>query len=243
MTFRQSIEIHAGDLSDFSDGELGLALGEAVMLAYAALPDSLILEVGFEPSVLYDTNQGLDVSDKVVLYVVRYNATGQKKTCLEVSPLLFDDYSDTNSIYEATKEDPVYTIKKTDGVPTLVVAPQVTGTGTTDGSNNTASIFYSGNRQNYQDELDETSITTINSKLYRWIKLTASMFVLGYKLRDAVLEEEDSELVQLLQSQMQLIKGQIDAEQSRLFKQESTAMDNQSFEQTENPTRGKPTMR
>ena len=71
----------------------------------------------------------------------------------------------------------------------------------------------------------------------------SALLVLSYKLRDAALEEEDTELAQLVQMQMGLLKGQVDSELARLNKEEKSAGNDQGVEQMSNPSRGKPTQR
>ena len=247
MSFRSDIAIHAGDLSDITESELGEALSKAINYAYSTLPDSILLAKTWPPINLYAGQTTANVDPYNVFSVIRLNSDRQIKPCIEVSQLMFDDYIDSNSVYFATEEDPVYTIKSVlldaAQVQTLVVAPAVTGAFA--GDANTAKAFYrfsitSSSAANY---LDTGTIDHLESKTYPWIVLTAALFILGFKLREAILEEEDQELSQLMQTQMQLIKGQIDAETSRLMGEESVALDDKALQQIENPTKGRPTQR
>lgn len=239
MSIRTDIEMYAGDISEYSDNELGHQLGQAVANAYSALPDSLLIESTTSPIILDTTNTSADISNKTIIYVTRLNASSKRKLCLEVNPLHWDKYSDTGSIYRATIENPVYTITNNAGVPTLEVAPVVTG----DTLANTAKIYWRSSNDNLSSQLDDENIANFPVKARRFVLLNTALGVMSLKLKDATTEEEDGELAQLIQMNMQVLKSLLDSEMFRLKREESTPFDDQALQQMEEPTKGKSTKR
>ena len=61
-----------------------------------------------------------------------------------------------------------------------------------------------------QEYLDGVQITNFPNKALRFAVLNTSLLVLGLKLNTAALEEEDTELVQLVTAAMQTNKGLLD---------------------------------
>ncbi len=244
MSIRTDLTLYAGDISEFSDTELGQALALATNLSYSGLPDSLMLENTFTPITLSASQLSVNFASKTVIYVTRYDGAGKKRLCIEANPLHWDDYTDSNSIYYATKENPMFCIINDGGVPALQVAPSPNGDGTGDPSTkDKALVYWRPTHYDLSEFLDSNSIDNYPSEALKYLILSAALIVLGYKLRDASLEEEDSELAQLVQMQMQSVKGLVDSERARLNSEEASAGNDQGPEQIANPAKGKPTQR
>ena len=241
MSLRSEIEFYAGSVEDITEAELGKALAQAVNLSYQALPDALMHETGFAPIQLYGDSSSVDFSSKTILYVKRHDSNGKERICIEVNPMKWDDYKDPKSIYYATKHNPVYSVKNINNIPVLQVAPEPTGA---DGSYiDTAYAYWRPTYTNLSSQLDSNFVTNFPQEAHNYVVMTASMLTIGYKLRDIILEEEDSELAQLIQIQMNSLKGQIDSERARLTGEEKGPLNEQSLEQIADPTQGRPTQR
>tara|TARA_R110002020_G_scaffold110582_3_gene255362 strand:+ start:3071 stop:3796 length:726 start_codon:yes stop_codon:yes gene_type:complete len=241
VSIRTDIEIYSGDLSEFSDIEIGKALAQGVNLSYQALPDSLMQEQSFPPVQLNVDNVAVDFSSKTVLHVKRYDGNGKERICIEVSPLKWDDYSDNSSIYCATKHNPVYAVKNVNNIPVLMVAPDLTGAANS--AIDTAFAYWRPTYLNLESQLDNVLLDNFPQEANTYAIYSAAILILGFKLKNAALEEEDTELAQLIQMQMQSVKGQLDAERNRLNKEEKGGLNEESIEQIADPTQGKPTQR
>ena len=241
MSIRTDIEMYAGDVSDISDSELGRSLAQAVNLAFNALPDALMHETTIEPIELNADTSSVDFTSKTLLHVKRYDSNGKERICIEANPMKWDDYSDINSIYYATKHNPVFTVKNVNNNPVLQVAPAPTGVANT--TIDTAIAYWRPTYQSLQSQLDDVTIINFPQEAHTYAILSAAIIVLGLKLREAALEEEDSELSQLIQMQMQSVKGQLDAERNRIGLEEQGPLNDQSLDQIADPTKGRPTQR
>ena len=241
MSIRTDLETYAGDLTEITDSELGKHLAQSVNNAYSVLPDSLLIESTLTPVKLYTGSATASMQNRTVIYVTRTNASSKRKLCLEVNPLHWSKYDDSDSIYKATKENPVYTVINESGIPTVSVLPAPTGA-----SNATAEIAYVYWRpyiNNLSDELDNAQIDNFPVSALKYVILNTSMFIMAQKLQLATLEEEDQELAGLIQQNLQLLNAQMDAELQRLKREESTPFDDQAIQQMEEPTKGKSTKR
>jgi hypothetical protein len=128
-------------------------------------------------------------------------------------------------------------------MPVLRVAPLPVGSSNVVDLKSKALVYWRPTLYNMSDILDSSLIPNFPVNALKWVILSASMLVMSVKLRNINLEEEDNELSQLAQTQMMIIKGNLDAEQTRLNREEGAPMGDLSIDQIEDPSRGKPTQR
>ena len=241
MSIRTDIAVHAGSLEDVTDAELGISLAQATNLSYSALPDSLMQQTTVSPIELHGGNLSVNVVGKTVLSVTRSDDDGNEHICIEANPLKWSDYTDSSSIYYATKHTPSFTIKQVNGAPVLQVAPSPDGP--TLSGINTAKVVWRTTHQNLESELDNQFVSNYPTNAHRYLMLATAMIVLGVKLREIILEEEDAELSQLVQQQMSSVNGMMQAEATRLGSEEKSPLNEQSIDQIADPSRGRPTQR
>ena len=241
MSIRTDIELYAGDLEEFSDSEIAKHLQLAVNNAYSALPDSLLIETTGTPTKLHADTQSSVIQNQTVIYVTRKDDSGNRRLALEVNPLHWAKYSDTSSIYLATKENPVYTILNESGFPTISVLPLPTGASNTE--NNVAYVYKRPHQVNLTNQLDNEQIENFPLGGLKFVILNAAIYILGHKLQIATLDEEDTELANLIQMNLQSVGQVMNNELSRLKREESSPFDDLAIQQMEEPAKGKSTKR
>tara|TARA_R100000781_G_scaffold71233_1_gene44646 strand:- start:2239 stop:2925 length:687 start_codon:yes stop_codon:yes gene_type:complete len=191
------------------------ALETACAEVIDALPDSYLLKYAVKPVNLHAGNDdtGFPTSGKRTLRVIRKDAGGTKRVCQEVDIDAFEEMQDTDSIYYPTRHSPVYTFDATSGITYLKILPELTGGA---GFANSADVFFIS----YPSGSDLTptagSVDGLPNEVEHAIALKASIYILQTKISDAVQDEEDDEMLNMLQVQLQSLMAMYTAELSRL---------------------------
>jgi hypothetical protein len=241
VSIRSDLKQYAGDLSEFDDSVLGRELGVAANMAYHQLPDQVLLEKTYPVGHLNVGAETLNAESKTIIAVLRKDGNGAEKVCIEINPLLYDEQIQDASIYQPTVGTPGYTVKEINNLPILHVFPVVTGLR---GANHSAKVYWRPTISNWAEYLDASVIPYFPDKGIYWLTLNTAAQIVHLKMNDAIMEDEDMELVQLLTMSLQAIKGRLDAESRRLNIEESAAFNELALEQIANPAKGrKPTER
>jgi hypothetical protein len=161
-------------------------------------------------SSIIDTNSGLDVGGANILSVVREaNTDGSSdgstswRNCRQVPASMQSRVVDTNSLHFASIYNPVYIIDDNGKVNVYPVAS----------SNNGYKVFYVNNVPT--DETNEVSLTQAhadikwfpNDKIYL-VVIYAAIKTLEAKMAEFAIDEEDTELVQAITSNLTSLKQQ-----------------------------------
>ena len=191
------------------------ALETACVEVIDALPDSYLLKFAVKPVSLHSANEdtGFPTSGRKTIRVVRKDSGNVKRVCQEVDIDAFEEMKDTNSIYHPTRHSPIYTLDATSGTTYLKILPQLTGGA---GSANSADVFYISYPSGSDLSSTANSIDGLPNEAEHAVALKASIYILQTKISDAVQDEEDDEMLNMLQVQLQSLMAMYTAEMSRL---------------------------
>ena len=147
------------------------------------------------------------VTNKVVLRVIRQDGTsGPWRDCMQVNEVDFKTkYQDDNSTYKATKLTPVWAVVR----DSLTIEPAPTDT-----SPGNVYIF-SYPTTDWASSNDEY-FTGMPTELEQAILFRAAMNIVQSYISNAVQDDEDAELLQLLQAQSAYLQTQLQTETQRL---------------------------
>ena len=197
------------------------ALETACAEVIDTLPDSLLLQYAVAPTAIDSTNPDTDFASegKRVLRVIRrqnqyaHDGDGIYRVCQEVDIDAFEEMKDTNSIYHPTPHSPIYTIDPGDGTSYLKILPEINS------SAKDAKVYYIA----YPTGADidaGTGVDGLPNEVEHAIALKASVYILQTLVSDAVQDEEDEEMLNMLQTQLQSLIAMYTAELARLTKGE-----------------------
>jgi hypothetical protein len=205
-------DLISSDYTDFnSEADL---FNAAVAEVVDSMPIELLLKYSIAPQALTDNNGWNAIEEKKVLLITRKDATsGYHRECLSVSVQDFERARDANSIYLATKHSPVYGYDNTTTTTILDVLPDPT-------SDEPANIYYFAYPTT--DVTGEDNIAGLPDECHQAIILKACINILSAFVSNAVQDEEDSEILAMLSSQIQTLKEAYTDEMIR-FSEQGTA--------------------
>tara|TARA_R100000152_G_C6781975_1_gene217835 strand:+ start:2838 stop:3524 length:687 start_codon:yes stop_codon:yes gene_type:complete len=187
------------------------------------LPIDLLMKYSRTPGVLESNSEWL-VEGRKILKVTRIDAdsNGIERECKEVDRAGFAVAGDSNSIYNATVYSPIYHHDTANaGAATLKILPAPTVP-------QKGKIWYFSYVADGTDTIGMTA-TTLNStyflpsELIHAVTLKSCVNILKAYIGNQVQDEEDSELMQMIQAQTQLLEKDYLTEMQRFTGQEAQA--------------------
>ena len=178
----------------------------------------LLLKYSRTPGALTESSTWL-VEDRKILKVTRVDANsgGIERECAYTDSVAFSKAQDSTSLSYATVYSPVYTFDdKNDGAASLTIFP------TPNASGQTGRIWYFAYALATTD-LTGVTTATLNANYYmpseimHSIVLKSCINILQSYMSDQIQDEEDSEIVQLLQAQIQGLQQDYQQEVSRFM--------------------------
>lgn len=198
------------DLINAAFNEVADMLSVDLLMKYSAASQSVTSAAsGTEGS-------GYSIEDKKILKVTRVdaNSNGIERECELVDRVRFSESKDTNSIYNATVYSPVYNVNGNTAAAEVLIFPHCNDTG------QSGRIFYFAYATNSTD-LTAITAATLNtshflpSNLIHAIVLKACINILTSYISNQVQDEEDTEMLQLITSQLQSLQASFQAEMTR----------------------------
>ena len=181
----------------------GDMINEAINEVIDILPIDLLLKYSNSPTEI-TSSSGTMHDGYRILKVTRVDSDsgGIERDCKKLSQTEFAAASDSGSIYEATAFSPVYTVDASSSTSSLKILPDCNGSGQTGKIYRTRYVV---------DSYDSTLLTgtTLRTGIYlphttmHAITLKACINLLSSYLSNQVQDEEDSEMVQMIQVQIQ----------------------------------------
>ena len=215
-TFADRItDLISSDYIDFgSEGDL---FNAAVAEVADSMPGELLLKYTVDPIDLdASPTTWTSVAANKVLLVTRLDASGGfNRECLPLSIQDFEKAKDSSSIYFATKHSPVYAYLTDAGTTALNILPVPDNT-------ETAKVYYFAYPSTDLIAASANTISGLPDECYQAIVLKACINILGAFISNAVQDEEDSEILAMLSSQIQTLKEAYTDEMLR-FSEEGTA--------------------
>ena len=185
---------YEGDLINAAINEIADMVSVDLLLKYSPAPTTVT------------SATGVAIEDKKILKVTRIQSNGGvERECLPLERTAFDAATDSGSIYKATTFSPVYKIHSDNAASTVVIHPSCTNGG------QEGKIFYF---PYVADSADSTGITqaTVNTTLYlpsniiHAIVLKSCVNILKAYISNQVQDEEDTEMMQMVSTQSQLLE-------------------------------------
>ena len=183
------------------------------------MSDFLLLKHSRTPGVLTSASEWL-VEGRKILNVTRVDAdsSGVERLCTYVDRTKFSSAQDSNSIHYATVYSPVFHLdSENDGAATLKIIPTPT-------TPQKGRIWYfqyvTGAVPSDITDLTETTINTtiyLPSNSIHAIALKSAINILQAYISDFVQDEEDSEMLQMIQAQLQGLKAEFQQEIARFM--------------------------
>ena len=197
---------YSGDLMNAAINEIADMISEDLLLKYSRTPGVL------------EANTEWLVESRKILKVTRIDAdsSGIERECRYFDRVAFSVAQDSNSIHYATVYSPVYHLDSANaGAATLKIMPVPT-------TPQKGKIWYF---QYITDGTDSTAITqtSVNSTLYlpndliHAIALKSSINILQSYISNFIQDEEDSEMLQMIQTQLQGLKAEFQQEIARFM--------------------------
>jgi hypothetical protein len=201
-----TIPTNEGDLINSAINEVADMMSEDLLLKHSRTPGVL------------EANTEWLVENRKILKVTRIDAdsSGVERECIYLDRAAFSAAQDSNSLYYATVNSPVYHLDTANaGAATLKIMPVPT-------TPQKGKIWYF---QYVADSTDSTTITQtlVNSTLYlpndliHAIALKSSINILQAYISNFIQDEEDSEMLQMLQAQLQGLKAEFQQEIARFM--------------------------
>ena len=202
----EAIADYSGDLINAAINEIADMVSEDLLLKYSRTPGVL------------EANTEWLVENRKILKVTRIDAdsSGVERECIYLDRVAFSAAQDSNSLYYATVNSPVYHLDTAnDGAATLKIMPVPT-------TPQKGKIWYF---QYVADSTDSRAITQtlVNGTLYlpndliHAIALKSSINILQAYISNFVQDEEDSEMLQMIQAQLQGLKAEFQQEIARFM--------------------------
>jgi hypothetical protein len=191
------------DLINAAFNEVADNVSEDLLLKYSPAPTTVT------------SASGVSIEDKKILSVTRIDANGGvERACSILGRTEFSEATDSNSIYYATVYSPIYKIHSDNAASTLVIFPNC------DSSGQEGKIFYFPYATNSTD-LTAITAATLNTSHYlpsnaiHAVVLKSCMNILQSYISNQIQDEEDSELLQMVQAQLQGLETNYTSEVSR----------------------------
>ena len=173
------------------------------------LPYELLLKYAVNPIDLDEsTPTWTTVEGKKVLLVTRLDDSSPRlaQECKPVSIQDFEKAKDANSIYLATKYNPVYAYITDAGNTVLTILPEPI-------VHEDVKVYYFAYLTS--DQAGSTAITGFPTEAHQAVVLKAAINILQAYISDFVQDEEDMEMQQMLSGQIQSLQAQYQMEISR----------------------------
>ena len=204
-----TIPTNAGDLINAAINEVADMMSEDLLLKYSRTPGVL------------EANTEWLVEDRKILKVTRTDAdsSGIERECVYLDRAAFSAAQDSNSLYYATVNSPVYHLDSANaGAATLKIMPVPT-------TPQKGRIWYF---QYVTGSLPDGTITDlaevqVNTHLFmpsnsmHAIALKSSINILQSYVSDFVQDEEDQEMVQMIQAQIKGLQFDFQQEMTRFM--------------------------
>ena len=202
---------YSGDLINAAINELADMVSEDLLIKYSKTP-----------GVLQSNSEWL-VENRKILKVTRVdaNSNGVERECTYVDRNSFSLASDSSSIHYATKYSPIYHIDTAnDGGATLKILPEP-------GNDQKGRIWYFSYVINGADNtgINQASVNTslyLPDNLIHAIALKSSINILQAYISNQIQDEEDSEMLQMVQSQVQGLEKDFQREITRFMDESGT---------------------
>jgi hypothetical protein len=177
--------------------------------------EDLLLKYSKTPGVLQSNSEWL-VEDRKILKVTRVDSDtgGIERECNPVDRQTFAMAGDSGSIYYATVHSPIYHFdSENDGAATLKILPEP-------GSTQRGKIWYFSYATNSTD-LSAITYATLNTSHYlpgtliHSIVLKSCINILNAYISNFIQDDEDTELAQLVGTQIQSLQTSFEKEMAR----------------------------
>jgi hypothetical protein len=204
-----TIPTNAGDLINSAINEVADMMSEDLLLKHSRTPGVL------------EANTEWLVENRKILKVTRIDAdsSGIERECRYFDRAAFSVAQDSSSIHYATVYSPVYHLDSANaGAATLKIMPVPT-------TPQKGKIWYFQYVTGATPDVDITDLdeTTINTEVFlpsnsmHAIALKSSINILQAYISDFVQNEEDSEMLQMIQAQLQGLKAEFQQEIARFM--------------------------
>lgn len=197
-------------ISDFYSTDIVADLDAAYTSAVAHIVDTVPAALLLKEQVAGDietftASEEVDVKGKKVLQITRIDDSGTERWCSPANPTDYSIALETDSIFQATEWNPIYTILAGGAVsaaPTALSAGQAT----------------LGKVYCFDYPLVIPATTTIPglpNELIQAVVLKSAINLLQTYIGNAVQEEEDTEIMQLVQGQIGQYENALNSELTR----------------------------
>ena len=177
------------------------------------LPVEILIKYSRTPGQLTSNSEWL-TEDRKILQVTRIDANtgGIERICTEVNRARFAVAGDSGSIYEATAHSPIFHHDTANaGAGTLKILPEPT-------ASQIGKIWYFAYASGDNTAITQASLNTslyMPSNLIHAIALKSSVNILKAYISNQVQDEEDSEMVSMVNAQIQVLEKDFLSEMQR----------------------------
>lgn len=193
------------DLINAAFNEIADNIKPELLLKYSAAPTTVT------------SSSGVSIEDKKILKVTRIDANGGvERECKLLNRTEFSIATDSTSIHYSTVYSPIYKIHSDNTASTLVIFPNC------DNSGQEGKIWFFSYALASTD-LSGITTATLNtthfmpSEIMHSLVLKSCINILQAYMSNQIQDEEDSEIVQLLQAQIQGLQQDYQQEFSRFM--------------------------
>jgi hypothetical protein len=193
------------DLINAAFNEIADNIKPELLLKYSAAPTTVT------------SSSGVSIEDKKILKVTRIDANGGvERECKLLNRTEFSIATDSTSIHYSTVYSPIYKIHSDNTASTLVIFPNC------DSSGQEGKIWFFSYALASTD-LSGITTATLNtthfmpSEIMHSLVLKSCINILQAYMSNQIQDEEDSEIVQLLQAQIQGLQQDYQQEFSRFM--------------------------
>ena len=179
-------------------------------------PPELLLKYAVDPSDLDENTTTLTtVEGKKVLLVTRLDDSSPRlaQECKPVSIQAFEKAKDANSIYLATKYNPVYAYITDGGTTALTILPEPI-------VHEDVKVYHF--TYTTISDLAVSTIAGLPNELENAVVLKACINILQTYISDFVQDEEDAELQQMIMVQIKTLSVSFEKEMARYMEQDAT---------------------
>jgi hypothetical protein len=181
-----------------------------------SMKSELLLKYSVAPTTV-TSSSGVSIEDKKILKVTRIDSNGGvERECKLLERTEFSVATDSTSIHYATVYSPVYKLHSDNAASTLVIFPNC------DGSGQEGKIWLFSYALGSTDLTGETTATLntdyyMPSEVMHALVLKSCINILQAYTSNQVQDEEDSEIVALLQGQLQGLQNDYQQEMIRFM--------------------------
>ena len=215
------IELIGSDYSTIASNSYIDLFNAAISEVADMIPSELLLKYAVDPidlsnspdSWTHDGTAGGPEGKKILLVLRKDSSGGIRRECIPVSISDYYRAMDTGSIYLATNYTPIYAYVTNGGNTTISLFPLPT-------ADETAMIHYFAYLT--ADQTGNSTIAGVPTEVEQAIVLKACINILQTYISDQVQDEEDSEMLQMLNGQIQSLQALFKSEMSRYVEQDAT---------------------